>query len=979
MAYPFPAHIRNDITNAGIHHSGITWVLDGDKLYVWNVKKFLLESENSPVLCLENVPLSESDKYFVTILGSSDDHFSIFTCSAQGKFKYWYDLSLNNDDSRFKYEIGNILDFTSFSSDGKLNINCIVNSLSSNNNIYIGTECGHFIEIELLSNGAVNLIKEKKVYGNQNTSSVSNEGLFSWFTSWTKPTTIKYFEPESLLSIQSSKTDLLILTEKCISKYTEQGKDLCWRKDISHELQSLNMIRNYSLRLLDFNFDEQTEQIYLLTCMVPEPLDTARSSSTIEYLLWPIQINDNIVVESPIRLDKCDFSEINSKFYSKCQIMKSCNRLYVHTLNSITVIEDNKIITQCDYNGIISLGDIMIDGLDGCLIDKSGNFKALRIVKLEDSMSLASNCVDQSMDQESDSDPKEAETTLANKVLSNFRKREKISSLNFIRSSVFGPSIVRASQMLVDSIPTSGSLIIDAEMIYYDKLSILILRSLQKKMDEYMDFLQYLVDYQIIENLSEEDLRIILQNGEKLFVCIKLRELQNQLGSKSSQDLIIQAMNLCCEEANFTKSQCNVENFYILVSRVESLIYQIQSEKIISSQTTYNTLSLVNQVFLCFSEGILEFRKVLNRFGTNIKECGSTWTIDKPGLLITRFFEQFERSASNLSASESKSVPQILNQMYEIADFTFSILQTMKEKEVSHFQTFNFEAKRDLIIGTFRKMKDVGEISPKTFALTLAEKYRDFKHLIQIAEENYPTEKERTVKYSHYVKRYKDFATYLLTYLRDSKKYHELLANNWSFRCGEQMASVIEPNSNLKWLHYIQVGNLGEVESSLADLSDDYSQNILPLGELGTTRNRLSLLKLASVANNNFNTANSASYFLKLTYYQAQLATDLAIEEPNQNWANESYKGAVDLLISIYKGIPSDNRVIMENQQKLLDRLLIATDIYCDFYEKETEVEEQTKLDILLNIYTSSFYVSKIEINSRLAKEAYHVLNQHIL
>ena len=64
------------------------------------------------------------------------------------------------------------------------------------------------------------------MYGNQNTTTNTNEGLLSWFTSWTKPTSIQYFEPEPVLSVQSSKEELFLLSERSISKYTEQGKDV---------------------------------------------------------------------------------------------------------------------------------------------------------------------------------------------------------------------------------------------------------------------------------------------------------------------------------------------------------------------------------------------------------------------------------------------------------------------------------------------------------------------------------------------------------------------------------------------------------------------------------------------------------------------------------------------------------------------------------------------------------------------------------
>ena len=723
-------------------------------------------------------------------------------------------------------------------------------------------------------------------------------------------------------------------------------------------------MKQYNLTLINFVYDETQSKIYLLTWCIPKVF-SSDDIPLVNYLLWPIHIHDRFmnkfVLESPVSLLSLDYKEENKSTYSKNgQLSLKNNRIFVSIEENVSILQQNKIIYKFECKGILTQN--AIDIADLCILTEFGVIDLIQVVELTDDRSSASKSSEHiSQDSSSIFDSEEAEPELnyANMVLGFFRNK-RIPS-NRILASIPEQSVVRASELLIDSTPTSGSLFIEASNSNFsEKFSILILRSLQKKLDEHFKFINFLFENELWERLDDKQRREIMEDGEKTFACIKLRELQSIL-AKSSQDSVVnEAMRKCCELRGFESSRCDVENFYITVSRMHEIITQIQvvtNIERVKSEHKFRNISIVNRVYQAIIEGIQEYRTLLTKI--NLGYTGSCWLVDDPDRIVHSFFEQFKISAENLSACKENAVAQILNELYEIADFLFSILQDLQVKEHSTFNKHQFEEKRDLIISTFKQIKDIGDISPTNFALTLAEKYKDYKHLIKLTEEKYPTEEERTAKYSSYLRRYDTFPLYLFTYLRDTAKYHQLLSNyDWNRLYSSQLAAVVEGDANLRWLYYIQVNNLENVQQALAELSDDTAQNILQRGDLAITKNRLSLLKLASVANGDLESTQNASYYLKLAYYQEQISTGLAIDNPNYESAKEPFKGAVDLMVQIYKGIPSDPKVISEKQDVLLDRLNAACDIYHEWSERETECDEQTRFDVLLNIYTAAFYVS---------------------
>lgn len=710
-------------------------------------------------------------------------------------------------------------------------------------------------------------------------------------------------------------------------------------------------MKKYSLRLINFAYDEPQGKIYLLSWCTPEVFDS-NHVPLVNYLLWPLQIHDRFmdkfVVESPITLLSVDYNENNEYIYNNSQMVFEKEKLFVSILENLSVLERNRIIQQIEVSEILCEGSIAI--ADICTISRNGELTLLQVSPMSDSESDKNTNESQLYEQKDmDNTQYDPEISYANIVLGLFRKRNtQIESLNIIASS-----IVKACELLVDSIPLSGSLVIPIDSIdhsaFSEKLSILISKTLQKKLEDYLQFIIYLQDCNIFQKLSNQELLQVFEYGEKIVVCMKLRDLQNELGGyqKKDFDILIAAMNLCKQR----KLHSNVENFYIEVSKVHEFIDTIQT---VSKKTS--NVTLVNRVYQCFIDGIRSFREMA-RTTLGLGNVSSTWTSEKSDLIVNHFYEQFKKSADSLSGEYQNST-HILNQMFDIADFLFSILRDLTQQDKTKFHSLQFEQKRDAIIATFKNKNDVGDVSPKKFALTLAEKYKDFKHLIQLTEERYPKESERIAQYSIYIRRFNDFSTYLFSYLKDSKRYHELLGYQWSIKYPQQIGAVVESDANLRWLHGIQVGKLESVKQALTELTDEPSKNILKRDALIAMRNRLSLLKLASLASDDTSSAQDPSYFLKLVFYQEKLATDLALENPNPNWSKESFQGAVELMISVYSGIPSDTNVIREHQEKLLERLRVACDIYCMWREREGGIDEQTRLDILLNIYTAAFYVS---------------------
>jgi len=221
-------------SRAGINYRGLSWLLTKDRVYVWDVKR-LLSNPNMQALCLDNVPISESGRRcFVTTLipyedllvnNSDNTTFAVLAATPEGKYKYWYNVNLEDELSSVKFELGTI---TGLISRDSIALTSISVSKVKNGFVYLTTQDGYFLELVCHSDGKVQVTTEQKAYGSQKLNNTSNEGLFNWLTSWSRPTTETLVQtPERAINVETSKEYLFVLTEKSLSKYTEDSKEVC--------------------------------------------------------------------------------------------------------------------------------------------------------------------------------------------------------------------------------------------------------------------------------------------------------------------------------------------------------------------------------------------------------------------------------------------------------------------------------------------------------------------------------------------------------------------------------------------------------------------------------------------------------------------------------------------------------------------------------------------------------------------------------
>ncbi|KAL9658451.1 hypothetical protein ABK040_005994 [Willaertia magna] len=952
--------IINKQSSAGIDLRGIAWVLTNDVLYVWSIKQ-LLTSPSIEAIRLENVPLSEnSRKCLITTvipISKSNDvlmnitnneihkKFGILALTPDGKYKYWYNINLDNNMELNNYEDGTI------NLENGNNISCISPKLSQNGIIYIGNKSGLIIECCCYSEGSLKTIEKFKAFTNEEQQA---SGLFYWLT---QPfiSSNNSSKKENLVNILPNEKNIYVLTDNSILKFNDE-KTIQWKHNMINELSRISEMKKYDVSLLNITLDN--DKLYLLTWCIPKNTSD-KDIPLINYLLWPITVTGRISVESPISVFSADYNSELKSLYRKHQIVSSNGRVYVLLHEKLIIISNNQVITTFDISGALNTNIVDIVGLctvsynnnnSGCVDLISVQEVSSEELEKEKNLSIIEQIFEESTSSQTSND---TETDFANVLNKTFKKFKKDQQLIPLPSHFPSSAVIRASEFLINGIPTSGSILFGDEE-EDTRLSLLILKKLQKKLEDHLLFIEFLQQLNLWgDRLTPKQRAILIEHCEKVCVAIEIRKLQNNLEKqdKLGNALLLDAMKVSCKRNGIDDSLCNHENFFINVSSVGDILPIIL-------EITYNKISthtkVVNQLFQAFIDGINECKKILID-DLSMTSVSSNWTTEDSTLLVNTFFEQINRSSTTIETSHS--VALILNQMYDMADFMFNILSQQQD---NNSQTLQFEEKRDAIISIFKKSNDHYE-SGKHFALTLAEKYKDYKHLIELIEGMYTTKKERHSKYSGYLRRYKDFAKFLFTYLRNKQRYSELLSNEeWNKLYSEEITKAIEGYNNLKYLHFIETERLGDAQVALTDLVEDTNENIVQYPSLLMSRNRLSLLKLISIANNDTKTLDNSSYYLKLSSYQERLSTDLSINNIDTQWSQQPLEKAEDLMRTVYLRIPNNLTLLKENQDKYRERMIIGLEIYNEWEEKEWTGREGNEKaeDILSSLYTACFCVS---------------------
>eukprot|EP01027_Heterolobosea_sp_BB2_P009440 GEZU01013910.1.p1 GENE.GEZU01013910.1~~GEZU01013910.1.p1 ORF type:complete len:668 (+),score=170.00 GEZU01013910.1:211-2004(+) len=394
--------------------------------------------------------------------------------------------------------------------------------------------------------------------------------------------------------------------------------------------------------------------------------------------------------------------------------------------------------------------------------------------------------------------------------------------------------------------------------------------------------LGFLVKSGIWQRLPVDDMKAILQHGENLSACIGLRRYQNQniaraqKGQASAENLFLQAMYQCTKERHEPEYNFQ-EEFYSDVTRVDKILdhlldiedpsnkigaalqsVQERAERSDALAKRIQRTWEVNAIFKCFIDSIWDYRDTHGELYPEGIRWTDWTTSDRMRNLMTAQHRQIIHCLSDQGSTTQSSMlmTDILDQLYTISNFLLeSFVDAIKEHEakVARQQQQQphsiaayssnavalanlkeqFEATRFEVIQCFVAKQAYH------YAYTLAEKYHDFRALVELSE--FLNDEARLKKYMDMF-RSQGFLASLFQYYLENGLYSRIL--NVDPKYWPEVTEFVKGHPGLEWMHAVQTGQVKHAADKLVEISS----NVEMVQTLAEKKTKLSLAKLACLA-----------------------------------------------------------------------------------------------------------------------------------
>lgn len=548
-----------------------------------------------------------------------------------------------------------------------------------------------------------------------------------------------------------------------------------------------------------------------------------------------------------------------------------------------------------------------------------------------------------------------------------FKQTRKVPQDTVLRNSKVASL---ASSTIVDSKPSSdwvnNTAIIQDQTSKPDEtpVSLLVKQQLDRKKSNHDCFLDFLsapiISAEPLWNEITDDREryTILEHGEMIAVAIELRKSQNlptwnlavdprvssDAAAKASR-LLLHSMIVCCEKRNLPKAQQSPENFFQQITQIGQFfdaLVNLETDVLLEAQddplARAHIIWAVNSMFEALQTGVSTFRKHRTAHYNSLDDA-SRWT-NRREFIVGLLGNRIHRTQTVLDdTADSNMQGELLRQIKSIADFQLQsfdeLLSTFPDQnEINSQQQVDKaniikdrNAARRSAIETLRNFDSVD------FALTLAEKYRDFEQMILITEERGDiTNEQKKQKLVQYAKDFRtlNFPYYLLKYLNSKGMYGRLL-HDLGPEFSEEIGNFVN-NTRLKWIHESQMDRFADASRTLSQMaSDSYTQSIQQ-HSLSSSKTLYSLVKLASLA------SQAPSGHISMSPPETIKHADIHLSYIE---AQETMAGIDPDLVEQWKMSP----------EELIERC-------CECVERKVEKSEAFKLDLMIcaaRIYAGIF------------------------
>ncbi|XP_067140636.1 nuclear pore complex protein Nup133 [Centruroides vittatus] len=432
------------------------------------------------------------------------------------------------------------------------------------------------------------------------------------------------------------------------------------------------------------------------------------------------------------------------------------------------------------------------------------------------------------------------------------------SSVDFSEStSVLDTAVITMSEEFIDDYPASDPRWAESipDVSSSVSTSLILLHQLEDKIKAHDCFVNFIKSVELWDKLTTVKIRgismyttlLLCEHVEKLVAALYLRTLHsryNEILESAIKSVLIHrksevAGNLTYQDVFYCQVSAINEIFPFLIKWEEA-----QLDRDITASNIFEIITSVNQIFLEVLQEVLQFRHTKADSYKSTKECKNAeyvpWTsAGGPMGLYTMLTKQHGISVEFgiPTADDIQTSGTIFQQLLDLTDI---ILDGYK----CHLESIKTRQEYDLVeqkyISDRRKLiLPIFQAGQYERTASLAEKYCDFKILVELCEET-----DNQDRLNRYMIQFADqgFSDFVFKWYLDEGKHSKLLLQPPSQH--NALTQFLKGHDNLSWIHYINTKQYELAHRTLKNLANNEHRY------LNKKKTLLSLSKLAALTSN---------------------------------------------------------------------------------------------------------------------------------
>lgn len=425
-------------------------------------------------------------------------------------------------------------------------------------------------------------------------------------------------------------------------------------------------------------------------------------------------------------------------------------------------------------------------------------------------------------------------------------------------SSILDTAVATISEEFIDDYPASDPRWAESipDVSSSISTSLILLHQLEDKIKAHDCFLNFIKSVGLWEKLSTVKIRgismytslLLCEHVEKLVAALYMRTLHsryNDILEPAIKSVLIHRKSevsgtLTYQDVFYRQVSAISEIFPFLVKWEES-----QLDRDITATNIFTVITSVNQIFLEVLQEVLQFRQTKANNYKPTREFKNAeyvpWTsAGGPMGLYTMLMKQHSVSVEFgvPTADDIQTIGTIFQQLLDLTDIILDGYKCHLESIKSTRQEYDMieqkyiSDRRKLILPIFQ----AGQYERTA---SLAEKYCDFKILVELCEET-----DNQDRLNRYMIQFADqgFSDFVFKWYLDEGKHSKLLSQPPSQH--NALTRFLEGHDNLSWIHYINTKQYELAHRTLKNLAINEQRY------LSKKKTLLSLSKLAALTSN---------------------------------------------------------------------------------------------------------------------------------